>query len=128
MGASEFDQAILRTVAGVERKSAVLSADEKGVIARHEAGHAAVSTAVLRVLPRRASPVEKLSIVPRSGGALGCASRSCAYLRSRQLSTALPDWSHPGYFRRAVAACWSQTVDEKEMPTCKRVFLFKPCW
>ena len=74
VGAAEFDQAILRTVAGVERKNAVLSADEKGVIARHEAGHAAVSTAVLRVLPRRASPVEKLSIVPRSGGALGCAS------------------------------------------------------
>ncbi|KAK9840743.1 hypothetical protein WJX81_001655 [Elliptochloris bilobata] len=70
VGAAEFDQAILRTVAGVERKSAVLSAEEKGVIARHEAGHAAVSTAVSRVLPR-SSPVEKLSIVPRCGGALG---------------------------------------------------------
>lgn len=40
-------------------------------MARHEVGHALVSTAVARLLPATAGAVEKLSIIPRSGGALG---------------------------------------------------------
>jgi hypothetical protein len=46
--------------------------EEKAVVARHEVGHALVSTAVAAVLPGGPSGlVEKLSIIPRSGGALG---------------------------------------------------------
>jgi len=73
VGALDFDAAIVRQVAGIEKKGAVLAAVEKSVVARHEVGHALVSTAVASVLPAAMSSpaVEKLSIIPRSGGALG---------------------------------------------------------
>lgn len=70
VGREEFDQAILRAIAGIEKKRSILQGVEKDVVARHEAGHALVSTAVARLLPG-APEVEKLSIIPRSGGALG---------------------------------------------------------
>ena len=56
----------------------MLAGLEKCVVARHEAGHALVSTAVSALLPT-APPVEKLSIIPRSGGALGCAAYSTVW-------------------------------------------------
>jgi cell division protease FtsH len=40
-------------------------------VAKHEVGHALVSTAVTRTLPFTNRRVEKLSIVPRTGGSLG---------------------------------------------------------
>lgn len=67
---TEFDQAILRAVAGIEKKRSILQGREKSVVARHEVGHALVSTAVAALIPGSAE-VEKLSIIPRSGGALG---------------------------------------------------------
>lgn len=67
---TEFDQAILRTVAGVEKKRSVLQGAEKESVAKHEVGHALVATAVAKIIPT-SSQVEKLSIIPRSGGALG---------------------------------------------------------
>eukprot|EP00850_Spirogloea_muscicola_P000768 SM000003S11013 [mRNA] locus=s3:342002:345971:+ [translate_table: standard] len=70
VGKSEFDQAVERAVAGIEKKRSGMGQSEKGVVARHEVGHAVVGTAVARILPGQ-SRVEKLSIVPRSGGALG---------------------------------------------------------
>jgi hypothetical protein len=69
---TDFDQAILRAVAGIEKKRSILVGMEKTVVAKHEAGHALVSTAVQLLIPTSAA-VEKLSIIPRSGGALGCA-------------------------------------------------------
>ncbi|XP_010535408.1 PREDICTED: ATP-dependent zinc metalloprotease FTSH 7, chloroplastic [Tarenaya hassleriana] len=66
----DFIQAVERSIAGIEKKTAKLKGSEKAVVARHEAGHAVVGTAVANLLhgqPR----VEKLSILPRSGGALG---------------------------------------------------------
>ncbi|KAH7542277.1 hypothetical protein FEM48_Zijuj02G0056500 [Ziziphus jujuba var. spinosa] len=66
----DFIQAVERSIAGIEKKTAKLQGSEKAVVARHEAGHAVVGTAVANLLhgqPR----VEKLSILPRSGGALG---------------------------------------------------------
>ncbi|KAH1115122.1 hypothetical protein J1N35_008500 [Gossypium stocksii] len=66
----DFIQAVERSIAGIEKKTAKLKGCEKAVVARHEAGHAVVGTAVANLLhgqPR----VEKLSILPRSGGALG---------------------------------------------------------
>ncbi|KAF7121110.1 hypothetical protein RHSIM_Rhsim13G0072100 [Rhododendron simsii] len=57
---------------GIEKKTAKLQGCEKGVVARHEAGHAVVGTAVANLLTGQPR-VEKLSILPRSGGTLGFA-------------------------------------------------------
>ncbi|CAJ1960333.1 unnamed protein product [Sphenostylis stenocarpa] len=66
----DFIQAVERSIAGIEKKTAKLRGNEKAVVARHEAGHAVVGTAVAKLLPGQPQ-VEKLSILPRSGGALG---------------------------------------------------------
>ncbi|XP_022755865.1 ATP-dependent zinc metalloprotease FTSH 7, chloroplastic-like isoform X1 [Durio zibethinus] len=66
----DFIQAVERSIAGIEKKTAKLKGSEKAVVARHEAGHAVVGTAVANLLPGQPC-VEKLSILPRSGGALG---------------------------------------------------------
>ncbi|XP_026414333.1 ATP-dependent zinc metalloprotease FTSH 7, chloroplastic-like [Papaver somniferum] len=66
----DFIQAVERSLAGIEKKNAKLQGNEKAVVARHEAGHAVVGTAVAKVLTGQPR-VEKLSILPRSGGALG---------------------------------------------------------
>ncbi len=58
-------------MAGIEKKRSILVGVEKEVVARHEAGHALVATAVRVLIPTSAA-VEKLSIIPRTGGALGC--------------------------------------------------------
>ena len=62
---SELTEAVERVIAGPERKSRRISAEEKNIIAHHEAGHALV----MRHLPK-ADPVHKVSIVSR-GMALG---------------------------------------------------------
>ena len=61
----ELEEAIDRVVAGPERKSRLISDDEKKVIAYHESGHAIVG----HVLPR-ADTVHKVTIIPR-GRSLG---------------------------------------------------------
>jgi cell division protease FtsH len=61
----DFEDAIDRVIAGVERKGRLISEEEKIKIAYHEAGHALVA----RLLPK-ADPVHRISIVPR-GEALG---------------------------------------------------------
>ncbi|KAK7301796.1 hypothetical protein RJT34_12671 [Clitoria ternatea] len=66
----DFIQAVERSIAGIEKKTAKLRGSEKAVVARHEAGHAVVGTAVAKLLSGQPH-VEKLSILPRSGGALG---------------------------------------------------------
>ena len=63
-----FEQAIERVVGGLERKSLVLSPEEKKVVAYHEAGHA-----VCGWYFRYADPLLKVSIIPRGSGALGYA-------------------------------------------------------
>ena len=70
VAALDFDAAILRSVAGLEKKRSMLKGEEKAVVARHEVGHALVATAVACLVPST-NPVERLSIIPRSGGALG---------------------------------------------------------
>ncbi|MFL7794068.1 MAG: ATP-dependent zinc metalloprotease FtsH [Anaerolineae bacterium] len=62
---SEFEESIERVIAGPERKSRLMSEDEKKIIAYHEAGHALVT----HVLPK-CDPVHKVSIIAR-GMALG---------------------------------------------------------
>jgi cell division protease FtsH len=61
----DFQEAVEKVVAGPERKSRIISARERRIIAHHEAGHAIVS----RMLPH-ADSVQKVSIVAR-GMALG---------------------------------------------------------
>eukprot|EP00250_Pteridium_aquilinum_P011727 c20265_g1_i1 orf=540-3170(-) len=70
VGKEDFMRAVERAIAGIEKKRSSLHGSEKGVVARHEAGHAVVGTAVANLLPGHAR-VEKLSILPRSGGTLG---------------------------------------------------------
>jgi len=62
----DFEEAIDRVVAGLERKSKVISPAEKRIVAHHEAGHALVAE-----LRPRADRVAKISIIPRGVAALG---------------------------------------------------------
>ncbi|MGE0263087.1 MAG: ATP-dependent zinc metalloprotease FtsH [Candidatus Obscuribacterales bacterium] len=62
----DFDQAIERIIAGLEKKNRVLNPEERRVVAFHEMGHALVSM----TLPGSES-VQKVSIIPRGIGALG---------------------------------------------------------
>ncbi|MBZ9539849.1 ATP-dependent zinc metalloprotease FtsH [Modicisalibacter tunisiensis] len=63
---ADFTNAIERIVAGLEKKSRLLNAHEREVVAHHEMGHALVAAA----LPDM-DPVHKVSIIPRGVGALG---------------------------------------------------------
>ena len=62
----DFQEALERVVAGLERKSRRLSPKDKQQVAYHECGHALIAT----LLPG-SDPVKKISIVPRGIGALG---------------------------------------------------------
>jgi len=66
----DFDSAILRAMAGIEKKRSLVKGHERSVVAKHEVGHALVGTTIARLLPGSAE-VEKLSIIPRVGGSLG---------------------------------------------------------
>lgn len=63
---NDFDEAIERVVAGLQKKSRVMSPKEKRTVAYHESGHALVA----ELLPG-ADPVAKISIIPRGIAALG---------------------------------------------------------
>ncbi|HXG52818.1 MAG TPA: ATP-dependent zinc metalloprotease FtsH [candidate division Zixibacteria bacterium] len=63
---SDFDEAIERVVAGLQKKNRVMSPKEKKVVAYHECGHALVAELV-----PGADPVSKISIIPRGVAALG---------------------------------------------------------
>ncbi|AFZ03170.1 ATP-dependent zinc metalloprotease FtsH [Calothrix sp. PCC 6303] len=63
---ADFNEAIERVVAGLEKRSRVLNEVEKKTVAYHEVGHAIIGT-----LMPGAGKVEKISIVPRGVGALG---------------------------------------------------------
>jgi cell division protease FtsH len=62
---SDFDEAIDRLIAGLEKKR-VMSQKEREIVAYHESGHAIVATAIPGM-----DPVHKISIVQRGFGALG---------------------------------------------------------
>ncbi|MGA2817027.1 MAG: ATP-dependent zinc metalloprotease FtsH, partial [Xanthobacteraceae bacterium] len=63
---SDFTEAIERILAGPEKKSRVLNAEERRRVAYHEMGHALVAATLPGV-----DPVQKVSIIPRGVGALG---------------------------------------------------------
>jgi cell division protease FtsH len=63
---ADFEEAIERSIAGLEKKSRVINKREREIVACHEAGHAIVAS----VLPN-ADPVRRVSIIPRGIAALG---------------------------------------------------------
>lgn len=65
---SHFELAIERVIAGLEKKSRVLSPEERRTVAYHEAGHAICGWYL-----KYADPLLKVSIIPRGQGALGYA-------------------------------------------------------
>lgn len=62
----DFEAAIERVVAGSEKKTRVMNEQERKTVAYHEAGHALIAA-----LTPQGEPVSKISIIPRSRGALG---------------------------------------------------------
>jgi cell division protease FtsH len=62
----DFQEAVERTLAGPQRKSQIVTPDERRRIAYHESGHALVGH-----MTPGGDPVQKISIIPRSAGALG---------------------------------------------------------
>jgi cell division protease FtsH len=66
VGMDQFNEAVERVTAGLEKKNRVMDEDEKIRVAYHEAGHAVVAAA----LPNT-DPVHKVSIIPRGLAALG---------------------------------------------------------
>jgi cell division protease FtsH len=62
----DLEEAIDRVMLGLEKKTRLMSAAEKERVAYHEAGHALVALSV-----EHADPVHRVSIIPRSVGALG---------------------------------------------------------
>jgi cell division protease FtsH len=63
---TDFDEAIDRLVAGLQKKNRVMNAQEKKIVAFHESGHAIVAESV-----EHADPVHKISVIPRGIAALG---------------------------------------------------------
>jgi cell division protease FtsH len=63
---ADFEAAMERVLAGLEKRSRVMNEQERRAVACHECGHALVA----QLLPH-GDPVSKVSIVPRSRGALG---------------------------------------------------------
>jgi cell division protease FtsH len=63
---ADFNAAVERIIAGLEKKNRVLNAREREIVAHHEMGHALVALALPGV-----DPVQKVSIIPRGIGALG---------------------------------------------------------
>jgi cell division protease FtsH len=68
VGMKDFQDAIDRVIGGLERKSKIISPEEKKIVAYHEAGHAVAGWFL-----EHADPLVKVSIVPRGVAALGYA-------------------------------------------------------
>jgi cell division protease FtsH len=66
VGAQDFNEAIERIVAGLEKRNRRLSEAERRIVAHHEMGHALIAMALEGV-----DPVHKVSIIPRGIGSLG---------------------------------------------------------
>ncbi|MCM1561687.1 MAG: ATP-dependent zinc metalloprotease FtsH [Butyrivibrio sp.] len=66
VGQADLEESIEVVIAGYQKKNAVLSDKEKKVVAYHEIGHALVAA-----LQSHSAPVQKITIIPRTSGALG---------------------------------------------------------
>ncbi|MGI6177875.1 MAG: ATP-dependent zinc metalloprotease FtsH [Eubacterium sp.] len=63
---ADLEESIETVIAGYQKKNAILSDDEKHVVAYHEIGHALVAAK-----QTDSAPVQKITIIPRTSGALG---------------------------------------------------------
>ena len=63
---ADLEESIEVVIAGYQKKNAVLSDQEKRVVAYHEIGHALVAA-----MQTHSAPVQKITIIPRTSGALG---------------------------------------------------------
>lgn len=63
---ADLEESIEVVIAGYQKKNAILSDEEKKVVAYHEIGHALVAA-----LQTNSAPVQKITIIPRTSGALG---------------------------------------------------------
>ncbi|MGN0545186.1 MAG: ATP-dependent zinc metalloprotease FtsH [Acutalibacteraceae bacterium] len=63
---SDLEESIEVVIAGYQKKSTVLSDSEKKIVAYHEIGHALVAA-----MQTHSAPVQKITIIPRTSGALG---------------------------------------------------------
>lgn len=63
---ADLEESIEVVIAGYQKKNAVLSDGEKKVVAYHEVGHALVAA-----MQSHSAPVQKITIIPRTSGALG---------------------------------------------------------
>ena len=63
---SDLDESVETVIAGYQRKDAVVPEDEKKIVAYHEVGHALVAAC-----QSHSAPVHKITIIPRTSGALG---------------------------------------------------------
>ena len=66
VGMADFEEAVERIVAGLEKKNRLINPEERKVVAYHEMGHALIALS----LPGT-DPVQKISIIPRGIAALG---------------------------------------------------------
>ena len=63
---ADLEESIEVVIAGYQKKNAIMTDDEKKVVAYHEIGHALVAA-----LQTDSAPVQKITIIPRTSGALG---------------------------------------------------------
>ena len=63
---SDLEESIEVVIAGYQKKNAILTSKEKLIVSYHEIGHALVAA-----LQTNSAPVEKITIIPRTSGALG---------------------------------------------------------
>ena len=63
---ADLEESIEVVIAGYQKKNAILSAQEKKVVSYHEIGHALVAA-----MQTHSAPVQKITIIPRTSGALG---------------------------------------------------------
>lgn len=62
----DLQESVETVIAGYQKKNAVIPADERKIVAYHEVGHALVAAC-----QTHSAPVQKITIIPRTSGALG---------------------------------------------------------
>ena len=87
----DLEESVETVIAGYQRKGAVVSEKDKKIVAYHETGHALVAA-----MQKHSAPVHKITIVPRTSGALG-------YTMQDRKSTRLNS-SHPSSSRMPSSA------------------------
>lgn len=98
-----FEHAIERVIAGLEKKSRILSPQEKKTVAYHEAGHA-----ICGWFLEHADPLVKVSIIPRGSSALGYAQ----FLPKEQYLTSEPQFMH-----KIIMSLGGRVSEELHFPT-----------